>query len=84
MAKYEPLRRYLARQKSPQVEMSFSEIERMIGALLPKRAQQPDWWTDAVDPLSVQAQSWRSAGYQARLDGTERVRFERVRPVEAI
>jgi len=82
MAKYEPLRRYLARQKSPQVEMSFSEIERMIGALLPKRAQHQDWWADAVAPLSVQAQSWRSAGYQARLEADERVHFERARPVD--
>lgn len=44
MAKYEPLRRYLARQKAVRVEMTFSEIERMIGSFLPKRAQSTAWW----------------------------------------
>lgn len=42
MAKYEPLRRYLARQKTARVELTFSDIERLIGAFPPKAAALPD------------------------------------------
>lgn len=77
MAKYDPLKRYLSRQKISRVEMSFAEIERVIGAFLPKRAQSPDWWVSAEAPATVQAAAWRSAGFRARLTGSERVLFER-------
>ena len=46
MAKYEPLRRYLARQKTARVELTFTDIERMIGAFLPKAAARPTWWDE--------------------------------------
>jgi hypothetical protein len=79
MAKYDPLRRYLARQKTAQVDLTFTEIERMIGALLPKRATQPPWWAEASpeQPRSVQVAAWEQAGFQAELHAGERVRFTR-------
>jgi hypothetical protein len=78
MAKYEPLRRYLARQRAARVEMSFSEIENMIGALLPKAASRPVWWDDGAEAsLAVQTRAWREPGYSARLQANERVVFER-------
>ena len=76
MAKYEPLRRYLARQKTARVDLTFAEIERLIGALLPKRAQSPNWWNPG-DEDAVQAQAWRSAGFVAGLNGREQVRFDK-------
>jgi len=78
MAKYEPLRRYLARQKTARVELSFADIERLIGAFLPKAAARPTWWDqiDAGAP-SVQVQAWRAAGYRAQLVRGESVVFER-------
>lgn len=79
MAKYEPLRRYLARQKTSHVELTFTEIERLIGAMLPKRAQRPQWWStaDAHAVPGVQTAAWRSAGFVASLNGEEKVRFDR-------
>lgn len=79
MAKYEPLRRYLARQKTARVELSFTDIERMIGAFLPKAAGRSHWWDgiEADVPTAVQIQAWRAAGYRAQLTTRERVVFER-------
>lgn len=67
MAKYDPLKRFLARQKADPVELSFAEIERLIGKLLPKRAADQDWWAEAVI----------GRGFKACFSGRERVRFER-------
>jgi hypothetical protein len=79
MAKYEPLRRYLARQKTARVELTFTDIERMIGAFLPKAAMRPTWWDEieAAAPTAVQIQAWRSAGYRAQLARDEKVVFEK-------
>jgi len=79
MAKYDPLKRYLARQKTARVELSFDDIERMIGAFLPKAAARSQWWDDVGTdgPPAVQMQAWRSAGYRAQLTTRERVIFER-------
>lgn len=76
MAKYEPLRRYLARQRTARVELSFTDIERMIGAFLPKAAARPTWW-NAVEAPAPQVRAWRAAGYRAELAPDERVVFER-------
>jgi len=55
MAKYDPLRDYLKRQQAEAFEMSFVEIERKIGYMLPKSAGAPGWWDDAEpDPRQVQ------------------------------
>lgn len=81
MAKYDPLRRYLARQKTETVILSFSEIERLIGGILPKAAGHANWWTDLIedDPKHVQKSAWRAAGYTAaRLAGEDRARFDRI------
>jgi hypothetical protein len=78
MSKYEPLRRYLARQRAARVEMTFNEIENMIGALLPKAAARAVWWDEAAaSGAAVQTRAWRGAGYRAQLGANERVVFER-------
>ena len=79
MAKYEPLRRYLARQKTARIELTFADIERVIGAMLPKAATRSAWWTplEADAPPTLQVQAWCSAGYRAQLARNERVVFER-------
>lgn len=79
MAKYDPLRRYLTRQKTVRVELSFADVERLIGAYLPKAAAQASWWSgEGQDPApAVQVQAWRAAGYRAALAGGEKVLFER-------
>jgi hypothetical protein len=79
MAKYDPLRRCLARQKTVRVELSFADVERLIGAYLPKAATRAAWWSgeDQGPNTTVQVQAWRAAGYRAALAGGERVLVER-------
>lgn len=80
MAKYDPLRDYLLRQRADDIALSFREIERKLGYLLPNSAARPDWWAGIGKPGSreVQKQAWRSAGFEASLIGEDRVRFLRL------
>lgn len=79
MAKYEPLARYLRRQKAAEVELSFRDIERIVGGLLPKASCDPKWWR-AEDKLSAlpQQRAFAQSGYvpEPHLKA-ERVRFVR-------
>ena len=60
--------------------MSFRDIERIIGGLLPRSAQRPQWWANerSSDSRHVQCAAWLNAGFNAfLLKAEERVRFER-------
>ncbi len=80
MAKYDPLNGYLRRQRAVELELTFPEIERIIGAMLPRSAEQAQWWAD-IDDLNgtqVQRRAWGEAGFDASLVvGKDRVRFTR-------
>lgn len=82
MAKYDPLLTYLKRQKAEALELSFREIENLIGYLLPKSANHPHWWTNLDEEASlraIQRRAWPEAGYHARLiQADDRVVFSRV------
>lgn len=80
MAKYDPLHRFLRRhRKSDEVVLTFAEIERIIGAILPKAVKDPAWWSNT--PLQgragVQTRAWLEAGFQASLGKGEVVTFTR-------
>ena len=80
MGKYDPLEGHLRRQKTVTYEMSFRDIERVLGGLLPKRAHSPEWWANAQTPGTrhVHCKAWLRAGYLATPQiHAERVRFER-------
>jgi hypothetical protein len=80
VAKYDPLETYLSRRAGASTELSFADIERIIGSMLPNSAERPQWWANETDPASrhVQSRAWRNAGYDAfLLAGQERVRFTR-------
>lgn len=79
MAKYDPLKRYLSRQKTARVDLTFPEVERIIGAMLPKSAMRSQWWAneESASLTHVQVAAWREAGFKAFLEGNDRVRFER-------
>lgn len=80
MAKYDPLCGYLRRQRSTEFELTFAEIERVIGAMLPRSAEQPQWWSNVTDPdtTHIQRKAWGAAGYDAFLIvGKDRVTFRR-------
>jgi hypothetical protein len=80
MAKYSPLRRYLKRQKHSEIVLTFSEIEDIIDAPLPRNAETPQWWANIVNPDHghVQREAWRAAGYDAFLLPPSKVKFQRV------
>ena len=82
MGKYDPLRNHLKRQRVADFELTFVEIERIIGYMLPNSAARPQWWANVEDPdvTHVQRNAWRDAGYDAFLiAGQDRVRFTGVR-----
>jgi len=80
MSKYDPLSGHLRRQHQNELELSLPEIERILGAMLPKSAARQPWWANTTDPYTsqVQRKAWRDAGYDAFLiAGKDRVRFKR-------
>ena len=79
MPKYTPLYDYLRRKPGPEIEMSFLEIERVLGTMLPKSASRPQWWANELssETRHVQSSAWIVAGYDAFLLPQERVAFRR-------
>jgi hypothetical protein len=79
VAKYDPLETYLRRRAGAELELSFADIERIVGAMLPNSASRPQWWANETDPASshVQCRAWRNAGYDAFLLPGGRVLFSR-------
>lgn len=70
------LRRWAVRNDGQEVELTFAQIEGVIGAPLPKAAADTVWWSD--DPSGVQSSAWGDAGFEARLiDDAELVIFAR-------
>lgn len=64
MAKYDPLKNHLRSQNKPVIQMSFCEIEKILGAKLPPSARtHPEWWANGVSLPLVQQKAWRDAGY---------------------
>lgn len=79
MGKYDPLGEYLRRQSTDEVPLTFSEIERIIGAKLPHSAfSHRPWWSNNATN-SVMTKVWLAAGFQsARVDmAKRRLVFER-------
>jgi hypothetical protein len=67
MSKYSPLRDYLARQRHREFELTFKEIEAIVGVNLPARAGRPQWWAN------------QKAGYDAfPIVGSDKVKFRGV------
>lgn len=78
-SKYQPLTDYLMQDGRERVEMSFDDIESVMGRVhLPPSARNPrlaQWWDN--DFGNVQAQAWMGAGYlvEAVDVAGQRVRF---------
>lgn len=82
MAKYDPLEAHLSRRTEAELELSFGDVERIIGSELPTSAGRPQWWANETSPDSshVQCRAWRNAGYDAFLLPRNRVLFQRRDP----
>lgn len=81
MGKYDPLNRYLRRQTSAELALTFSEIENLLTVLLPKSARRREWWGNETSQSSthVQCRAWLQAGYYASPEiDREQVNFRRI------
>lgn len=66
-SKYDPLRDHLARRNEPVVELSFRQIESILGFPLPQSAQRyPAWWSNSDGGTHVHARSWTRAMRRTR------------------
>lgn len=80
-SKYHSLTDHLRRSGAPAVPMTFADVERVIGAKLPRSAAERAWWSN--NPANnVMTRAWRAAGYEStRVDMRNRTLvFRRVRP----
>jgi hypothetical protein len=79
--KYDPLRAYLLEQHLHEIELTFDEIEKILGpgVRLPESAELPQWWANQAAAGHPQREAWRGAGYDAFLvRGSRKVMFRSV------
>lgn len=70
--KYIRLAAHLAGQPDEvdRIEMSFAEVEEIVGETLPANARFPSWWRN--DDRRMHSRAWLSAGWEvARLGNDE-------------
>lgn len=77
MTKYEPLTRFLATQRTQEVPMSFTDIEKVLGFSLPEKASGIRAWWSNNPSNNVMTKAWLAAGYVTeRVDmGSRRLVF---------
>jgi hypothetical protein len=66
-ARWVPLGQYLAlkRRRQDQLELSFRQIESVLGDALPKPARKDGaWWENTA--ATPQARAWQNAGWSVR------------------
>ncbi len=79
--KYDALRDYLLRQTKDEFELSFVEIEEILGFVLSRSSQRARWWEKERNPQDAMPQrnAIRDGGYEAtRLTTGDGVRFRRL------
>jgi ElaB/YqjD/DUF883 family membrane-anchored ribosome-binding protein len=75
MSKYQPLAEHLGHLNADEWRPTFHELERMLGADLPKAAHKRSWWSDAQ---TGHAATWTAAGWTAEPDlESEKVIFRK-------
>jgi hypothetical protein len=86
MGKYEPLTAFLRRQKADEVRLTFAQIEHVIGAKLPPKAQlHRAWWSNSGSN-NVMTKAWLVAGFrseQVDIEGRQLVFRRRASPASA-
>lgn len=88
MAKYAPLASFLRRQKRSEVDLTFRDIERIVGGILPKAAAVDGWWrADPSGPVMPQHIAFADAGFvaepQTRAETVHFVRLDAARSFSA-
>ena len=85
MAKYTRLTTHLRASRRAEVQMTFADIETVIGAELPDSAHNHRAWWSNNPSSSVATKAWLAAGYEsAQVDmKKEELLFRKVVPVSA-
>jgi hypothetical protein len=65
MGKYEPLKEFLRKQGVNEIQMTFAQIERVIDAKLPPKAQQHRAWWSNSPTNNVLTKAWLEAGFRS-------------------
>jgi hypothetical protein len=63
VSKYDQLGTFLRSQKTQEIPMTFAEIERVVGASLPRSSRYPAWWSNNPSN-NVMAKIWLDAGFK--------------------
>jgi transcriptional regulator with XRE-family HTH domain len=64
--KYHPLYAHLQQSSQDEILLTITEIERLLGLMLPATARtQRAWWSNRSSG-SVQSQAWMGAGYHVK------------------
>src|SRR5258708_5741772 len=81
MGKYQPLGEFLRGQRTQEVLLTFSEIEKITGTKLPPKAQHHRAWWSNNPSNNVMTKVWLEAGYEStQVDMSSRkLVFRRVR-----
>jgi hypothetical protein len=76
-SKYDPLFERLCRSADGPVEMTFEEIEGLVGKLPAAATAHASWWANESTPRHTQATAWLNAGREVeQVDrARRRVRF---------
>jgi len=79
MSKYDALTKHLASRVESRVQMSFADLEALLGFVLPASARSyRPWWANSAHG-HVQSKSWLEAGYQSEQVDLESERLVFVR-----
>ena len=62
MAKYDPLFEHLCRCGDGPVEMTFTDIDKLVGGLPASARRHRAWWHNETEGSHVQARAWLNAG----------------------
>ena len=82
MSKYEPLFRHLCAADDDAIDMTFEQIEQLVGPLPRAASVRREWWSnERADSSGVQTKAWLDAGRQVEsIDrAARRVRFSAAR-----
>ena len=64
-SKYAPLTEYLIQLTEPRTDLSFNEIEKILGFNLPASAfQYQAWWANEQEGTHSHARSWLNASFK--------------------
>jgi hypothetical protein len=81
MGKYDPLSEFLRGQRTNRVELTFADIERIVGFRLPRSSRDHRAWWSNNPTNSVMTKAWLDAGFESEqvdMEGRKLV-FRRVR-----